>query len=436
MPIVKAQELLQDAKYRIQFNKPDTSYNILRSFNNWATWDVPKSNLRYSFNPNPNADDSARIIDGIDFKVFLVRGGDIGGGFDTGNVGVVKDPTDGPVLTQTRYNGWDYFPPGNRYLEGSKYLFSISQPWQSKSMSISYPNRSTYVGLPNGAAPTDLRNVELVFTDTNNGQYSYRYLKIDATHYTYQDMKKVPFTAWEIDSTDGTNTPRQVDCAFLEFPVSDGGHPDGVWQPYADSLGGLEILYIFNSNYSTTPNPNYTTKNLFLNQGQFPILYVWSPKLINPGAKFHVGDRFVIYPYMVTQPEIAQGYPLYYEIVSKKPIIGDPNLAKTNNDLNKITIVPNPYYGFNNLETPQSGHYVAFRRLPVNCTIKIYTLNGDLIQTLKKNDATTSELRWNMMTFNNVPVASGIYICLIDAPGIGQKVLKAAIFTVEERIDF
>jgi hypothetical protein len=29
-----------------------------------------------------------------------------------------------------------------------------------------------------------------------------------------------------------------------------------------------------------------------------------------------------------------------------------------------------------------------------------------------------------------------IYICLIDAPGIGTKVLKAAIFTAEERIDF
>ncbi len=36
----------------------------------------------------------------------------------------------------------------------------------------------------------------------------------------------------------------------------------------------------------------------------------------------------------------------------------------------------------------------------------------------------------------DVPIASGIYICLIDAPGIGTKVLKAAIFTPQERIDF
>ena len=88
------------------------------------------------------------------------------------------------------------------------------------------------------------------------------------------------------------------------------------------------------------------------------------------------------------------------------------------------------------METQQSGHYVAFRRLPVACTIKIYTLNGDLVRTINKNDATTSEQRWNLSNTDNVPVASGMYIVLIDAPGIGQKVLKLAVFTTEERIDF
>jgi len=106
-----------------------------------------------------------------------------------------------------------------------------------------------------------------------------------------------------------------------------------------------------------------------------------------------------------------------------------------NNDLDAIRVVPNPYYGFNNLETPLTGHFITFRRLPKVCTIKIYTLNGDLIRRIDKNDL-NSTVQWNMANLENVTVASGMYIVLIDAPGIGQKVLKIAIFTAEERIDF
>jgi hypothetical protein len=80
-----------------------------------------------------------------------------------------------------------------------------------------------------------------------------------------------------------------------------------------------------------------------------------------------------------------------------------------NNDLNKITIVPNPYYGFSTLETPTTGIFISFRRLPKQCSIKIYTLNGDLIKTLEKND-NNSTLEWNMTNVENVPIASGIYI--------------------------
>ena len=74
-------------------------------------------------------------------------------------------------------------------------------------------------------------------------------------------------------------------------------------------------------------------------------------------------------------------------------------------------------------------------RLPEVCTIKIYTLNGDLINTINK-DNTTSDQQWNLRTFEDVPVASGMYIALIDAPGIGQKIIKLAIFTSQERADF
>jgi hypothetical protein len=97
--------------------------------------------------------------------------------------------------------------------------------------------------------------------------------------------------------------------------------------------------------------------------------------------------------------------------------------------------VPNPYYGFNGLETSTSGRFVTFRNLPKEVTVKLYSLNGDLIRTLTKND-NNSTMRWDLNNQSSIPIASGIYIALIDAPGVGTKTLKIAVFTPEERIDF
>jgi hypothetical protein len=41
-----------------------------------------------------------------------------------------------------------------------------------------------------------------------------------------------------------------------------------------------------------------------------------------------------------------------------------------------------------------------------------------------------------LQNIEKTPVASGIYIALVDAPGIGTKVVKLAIFTSQERINF
>jgi hypothetical protein len=432
VPIIASQENLINAKYRVVFNNnPDTTYNILRSFDNFAHFTVLASNLKAQDSLRKPTDDSAKVFDGIKFRIYRIIFDPIGGYYKR-NAGVLKDPTLRTDSIQTRLPGWDYNPSGNRNLEGSRFVPSSTRPWNSISMNLTYPSKTSYYGFNSSLIPEDLRKVKIQFVGYGNGQKAYRFLATDATHFLYQDMRDVPFKVFEIEPYDGTSNPRQLNCAFLEF--SDG-HYDSLWSPTADTLGGKEILYIFGSNYDPAPNSNYTTKNLLLQQAQFDIMYTWAPKLISPGAAFHNNDELIIYPYTVTRSEFAPGYPLFYEFESKAPIIGSTNIAAQNSDLDKITIVPNPYYGFSALETPVTGRFITFRRLPKNCTIKIYTINGDLIKTLEKND-NNSSLNWNMTNIENVPIASGIYICLIDAPGIGTKVLKAAIFTPEERIDF
>jgi hypothetical protein len=248
-------------------------------------------------------------------------------------------------------------------------------------------------------------------------------------------MREVPFKIYEVDPTDGSANDRQLNCGFLEYPASEGGSPNNKWEPTADSTGGKEVLYIFNSNYSATPDTPYTNHNIFIQQSTIDVMYVWGPKLKNSGASFRNGDQFFIYPYTTTRMEISPGHLLEYDIDTRAPIVGNTQIANQNNSLKDVKVVPNPYYGFNNLETSTSGRFITFRNLPKEINIKIYSLNGDLIRSLSKND-NNSTLRWDLNNQDAIPIASGIYIVLLDAPGIGSRSLKIAVFTPEERVDF
>ena len=407
--ILNADELLE-ATYRVQFNSPDTTYNIQRSTDGGAFTNLAQ-NLKIS--------SGARNFDGIEFGVNRIT-----------KQGVIRDTINDPATNQSRLYGWSYEPSGNQFVEGSKYLLSGDRPYQSRLMSLSWPIQGTYTNLPSLVKATELKNVQIEFTGTGGaGQMAYRYRVTTPINYAYQDFVEVPFKAYEIDPTDSTSSRRQINVAFL---VSDSTMTS--WSPTADSLGGKLVTYFFRSDYSSTPDPFYTSKNLFLQQSQTDIYYVWAPKLISAGASYTVGDLMTIYPYTITRPFMEPGYPLYYQFSVTGTTVTN-STAVSRNDMEKIRAVPNPYLGFNVLETSSSNRFITFMRLPEVCTIKIYTLNGDLINTINK-DNTTSDQQWNLRTFEDVPVASGMYIALIDAPGIGQKIIKLAIFTSQERADF
>lgn len=103
-----------------------------------------------------------------------------------------------------------------------------------------------------------------------------------------------------------------------------------------------------------------------------------------------------------------------------------PNIDNVNpprpssDDMSKIRIVPNPYnindplldaYGY----TDQRG--LNFFNLPGIVTIKIFTENGDLIQTIVHDDPSESGLyTWNMITSSQQVINSGIYIAVFEKP--------------------
>ena len=99
--------------------------------------------------------------------------------------------------------------------------------------------------------------------------------------------------------------------------------------------------------------------------------------------------------------------------------------------LDEIGIVPNPYKGVSNYERSQLVDEVRFTNLPEVATIRIFTLNGSLIKTFRKNSPSRL-LKWNLATDNNLPISSGVYLVHIDVPGVGERVIKFAV--VKKRI--
>ena len=101
--------------------------------------------------------------------------------------------------------------------------------------------------------------------------------------------------------------------------------------------------------------------------------------------------------------------------------------------MDKIAVVPNPYVGAASWEpatatTGRGERLVYFIHLPNKCTIKVYTISGNLVKTLI-HDAplTDGQQPWDLTTKDGMSLAFGVYVFHVDAPGIGQKIGKFAI---------
>jgi hypothetical protein len=124
--------------------------------------------------------------------------------------------------------------------------------------------------------------------------------------------------------------------------------------------------------------------------------------------------------------------------------------------LDEIKVVPNPYYGRSeNYQASLFDKRVKFTNLPATCTIKIFTVAGDLVRTIQHNNASdndrvnvtpldlaanpaaanTSIEHWDLQNEDGKWVASGMYVALVEASGIGKKLVKFAVIQEEVTIN-
>ena len=85
---------------------------------------------------------------------------------------------------------------------------------------------------------------------------------------------------------------------------------------------------------------------------------------------------------------------------------------------------------------------MKFTNIPAakTVTIRIFNMAGDKVRTIQRTPSTAdqmarAEIRWDLNTDNNLPVASGVYIYRVDVDGVGSKTDRLAVFVERERLD-
>jgi hypothetical protein len=126
------------------------------------------------------------------------------------------------------------------------------------------------------------------------------------------------------------------------------------------------------------------------------------------------------------------------EFTTHKAAIDD---EKVKSEIDNIRVVPNPYIVTNSwepLNPYSSGHgprELHFINLPPKCTIRIFNVRGQLIDTIE-HDAYVGEGDpqiwngteiWDMLTKDNLDIAYGVYVYHVDAGKWGQKIGKFAV---------
>ncbi len=95
----------------------------------------------------------------------------------------------------------------------------------------------------------------------------------------------------------------------------------------------------------------------------------------------------------------------------------------------EVAVVPNPYRGdvaYNSYNPPwekpsgnrpwwmEQDRRIQFIHLPAQCEIRIFTLAGDLVNTLQHTDPDRGYEDWNLTSHVGQAISSGLYIFTVE----------------------
>lgn len=267
---------------------------------------------------------------------------------------------------------------------------SIRSAWIEGTSNLSFIAKLTSIGTRKKLWPADY---EIRFSSTD----------IDTALVQSGGLIRVPVKYTVRDVT--TGVPQRIQTFLAENTAT----RDRAWSP------GEEIV-LFKPGATGLPTDT-TTWGVVIT---IPVDSLFTPRLPTDGDVLLIATRR---PF-----QNVDRYTLTTEAATVDPVLAS-------SQMDKITVVPNPYIGLSEIEptnrlpgATRGERRIYFDHLPSRCTIRIFTINGDLVQTLE-HDAGMDNGReyWNLLNRDGFGVAYGVYVAHIDAPGIGERILKFAL---------
>lgn len=329
--------------------------------------------------------------------------------------------------------------------------------------------------------PASLKTVEIRFSRTV-WQTSYGHAGAFGNQ---NEFFPVPFTVWDVDQEDA------LPDRMLNTMSRDGSLFNGNGWFLDNTLGGdgsgpqqRTYLHIILSNYDSTAGSltglNAGNTNAIWSLALSPRAvtgapadgFTWNTLLKTArgagspsGTTVDATERDAIYAQIpdegklkLTAPNVIVTSDTYTFTTTARTAA---TKAQTKSMMKDIRVVPNPYYGRSDYQASLFDKRVKFTNLPAECTIKIFTVSGDLVRTLTHNGASSNNVQngndrrntnplnlfaeptagftametWNLQNDDGKFVASGMYIALIEAKGFGKKLVKFAIIQEELTIN-
>ena len=226
-------------------------------------------------------------------------------------------------------------------------------------------------------------DIEIRFTGT--GSVAYEYF---AYYWDGIDVPiNVPFEVWN------TTTNTQVACLVIDWSG------DGEWTQVEEDYIVL-TAYVYD-------NGNSIPQELFTD-------YVTWIMEFDPAVTLVDGDALIVEASEIYSPDDQ------FDFSSNKLVA-----STARDNLSRIRVVPNPYLGNAKWEYSVGERQIQFVNLPDQCTIRIYTLAGELLRTINHDNGTGVE-NWNMLSEAGQGIASGVYMFHIDSP-YGKHIDKFAV---------
>jgi hypothetical protein len=391
IPVIVQPDSVIGDLYQIRFDdiSGTTSYRIV---------DVTKNLVLDSNRTHMLNDESYPIRDGIMFKVV-----DAPSELDY----IAVTPSDTALQWVTGWSGaygFSYFPAGDGGI----------------GLGSELPDK-VYYGYDNTLPFSQYKKVEIRL-DNSHPSWTYRYRRYadgaapTGYRFVFQDMVQLPIQAWDVTNA---LSPIQLNLAFRDQDL------DGDWDPWDNPY---ELMLVCASAYDST-GTHYNTPLIPGGPFETDAMYVLDLAEREGHTRFENANTITIKPYYVnTTNDIYT-----INTANYKSTAGNLNISKT--QIERINAVPNPYFGANAYEHNQFGKVMRITNLPAKAKIRIFSLMGELIRVIDKNDPTTTSVDWDLLNQNNLPVASGMYIVHIDMDAVGTKIIKVAVIMAEERLD-